>query len=305
MPSPCRSLPLAELQVPSDNQIMRLYNHWFAGALLLLVLAALCRADDRKPAWRVDLRQLPSRNPEEITIRFSGPYLVVYAGSLVYPGTETGWVRIPSLVFDSRSVQVLAEQTISQLTLPQWDECPRTRFRKMYPAVNLIDCRKSMSLEQIGGIGPGVTEPAEFYLQEPGKEKVLIFRARKRCQPGDPRFISDALILLRPCNNNVVVDKKGQKVYDMPSLTYYYVTVNRNGTRFAVYERDISFFNQFGGTDRLRVKVFRPSNGEKLFDYRWHPADELTNDGRIALSDDGSLLAIVRGNEVLIFRLPD
>jgi hypothetical protein len=150
-----------------------------------------------------------------------------------------------------------------------------------------------MTIVQIGGIGFKKTEPAEFYLQDLGKEKVLIFRARKRCQPGAPRFISDQLILLRPCNDNVVVDKKGRKVYDMPRLSFYYLTMNRDGTRFAVYERDESFFHQFEGTDRLRVKVFRSSDGTKLFDYRWHLADEATNDGRIALSDDGSLLGMI------------
>jgi hypothetical protein len=272
---------------------MRLFTKLLAAVPTLFPFALDCRAADATPIWRVDLRALHSERPtDQITIKFVGSYVVVYS------------VERPRLVFDTKAGSLLPQGSLTELLLPPWDECPRTRFREVYPAVNVIDCRKQMTIEQIGGIGPTVTEPAQFYLQEPGKEKVLIFRAKKRCQPGDPRFISDQLILLRPCNDNVVVDKAGHKVYDMPRLTYYYLTVSRDGTRFAAYERDISFFHQFEGTDRLRVKVFRSFDGEKLFDYRWHPANELTNDGRVALSDDGSRLAILRGEELLIFALP-
>src|SRR5262249_3006517 len=190
--------------------------------------------------WRIDLHALQSERPQdEMTLKLSGPFLVVYAGSLVYPGSEVGWVRTPQLVFDSKAGQLLSRESLAGLSLPAWDECPRTRFRKAYPAVNTIDCRKQMTIEQIGGIGLKEAEPAEFYLQEAGKEKGLILRARERCRPGDPRFISDELILLRPCYDNVVVDKKGNKVYDMPRLSYYYLTLDREGIKFAVYERDI------------------------------------------------------------------
>ena len=52
------------------------------------------------------------------------------------------------------------------------------------------------------------------------------------------------------------------------------------------------------------MKVFHSSDGKKLFEYRWNvTADEGITDGRVALSDDGSLVALVRGHEVFIFAL--
>jgi len=163
-----------------------------------------------------------------------------------------------------------------------------------------------MNIEQIGGVDLHETHLAEYYLREPGREKMLIFRAQRRCQPGDPRFISDDYILLRPCNNNMVVNKEAKKIYDMPNLGWYYLTLNREGTRFAVYQRNVSFWHELEGTtNRLRVRVFRSSDGRKLFDYPWHTnGDDPNYDGRIALSDDGSLVAIIRREELLVFAVP-
>jgi len=199
-----------------------------------------------------------------------------------------------------------SNEPVASLSLPPWDECPRTEFREPFPAANIVDCRKQMVIEQIGGIGLlGPTEPAQFYVEEPGREKTLIFRAYEKCQPGDPKFISDDLILLRQCHNDVVVNKKGKHIYKLPKLADCYVTPSADGTRFAVYERDASFFSEIEGrTDKLRVRVFRTSDGHKVFDHRWHAGHEAINDGRVALSDDGLLLAFMEGDEVLVFRLP-
>src|SRR5437764_1628418 len=84
-----------------------------------------------------------------------------------------------------------------------------------------------------------------------------------------------------------------------------YLTSDLNGTRFAAYERDASFLHSLEGTtNKLRVKVFHSSDGKKLFEYRWNvTADEVITDGRVALSDDGSLVSLVRGHEVFIFAL--
>lgn len=282
---------------------MRRFTSWFGITLALLAFTPSCLGDDKKPVWRINLSRFYAERPhDDFTIKFAGPYLVVYAGTLVYMGSEVTWYRPPLVVFDTRTGERFPKDRPAELVLPPWDDCRRTQFRKGSPELNIIDCRNQLTIEQVGGVGKGEVAPAEFYLQEPAKERVLIFRAHKKCQPGDPRFISDELILLWPCNNNVVVDKAGRKVYDMPRLTWYWLAVNRQGTRFAVYERDLTFFSLY--TNRLRVKVFRSSDGKKLFDYRWHVDDEATNDGRIALSDDGLLLAILRGQELLVFALP-
>jgi hypothetical protein len=55
--------------------------------------------------------------------------------------------------------------------------------------------------------------------------------------------------------------------------------------------------------DRVRVSVFRPPR-EKAFKLDWQLSGESTRDGRIALSDDGLLLVIIRSGEVLVFSIP-
>jgi len=163
-----------------------------------------------------------------------------------------------------------------------------------------------MRLEQIGGIGRASQKgPAEYYLQEPGKEKVLLFRGN--CNATDPRFVGDNRIFLHTCGTkNVVVDKRGQRLYKMPKLTDPYIAVNREGTRFVVHERDSSFLGQFNDTtDRKRMTVFRSSDGSKVFEYRWGQVEgDGLNDGRVALSDNGSLIALIRGRELMVFVIP-
>jgi hypothetical protein len=54
--------------------------------------------------------------------------------------------------------------------------------------------------------------------------------------------VGDNRIFLHTCGTkNVVVDKRGQRLYKMPKLTDPYIAVNREGTRFVVHERDSSF----------------------------------------------------------------
>jgi hypothetical protein len=103
-----------------------------------------------------------------------------------------------------------------------------------------------------------------------------------------------------------VVDKRGQRLYKIPKLTDPYIATNREGTRFVVYERDSSFLGQFNDTsDKKRIKVFRSSDGKKLLEYRWGLIDgDRLNDGRVALSDDGSLAGLIRGREVMVFAVP-
>lgn len=70
-------------------------------------------------------------------------------------------------------------------------------------------------------------------------------------------------------------------------------------------DRDESFFHELSGTtDRARVGVFQSSNGKKLLHLAWHVKGESTREGRVALSDDGLLVAVVRSGEVLVFALP-
>jgi hypothetical protein len=235
-------------------------------------------------------------------VRFSGPFLVVYSGS--------GNSR---LVFDKEIQQIVAEDRLAAIQLPPREESPRTVLGGAISEGNTIARWKQMAIEEICDTehcsqppGKRAVRMAEYYMREPGKVKVLLFRIN--CLPDRPRFVGDEEILINLCNGkNFVVNKKGQKLYDLPRLVWPYVTLNHEGTRFVVYERDQSFFQGFSGDccDKRRVKVFRSSDGKKLFEYHWNGAgDDGINNGRVALSDDGSLLALVRSHEVLVFTIP-
>jgi hypothetical protein len=115
-----------------------------------------------------------------------------------------------------------------------------------------------------------------------------------------------------------VVDKSGELKYKLPSfgatiMDYY--AVNREGTRFAVRDAIESKGEVLGGLLSLgaehsspfnagRVRVFTAGDGQKLFEYKWGLSKyEHDASRRIALSDDGSLLALLDGFRLLIFQL--
>lgn len=96
-----------------------------------------------------------------------------------------------------------------------------------------------------------------------------------------------------------------------------YYASSRDGTRFVIRDniesgRDVALdiitlngASQFPFPTAV-VKVHDAMAGKKLFEYTWHmPKDEEhDSSGRVALSDDGSLLALIRNETLLIFRLP-
>ncbi|HYL92741.1 MAG TPA: hypothetical protein VEW69_06245, partial [Alphaproteobacteria bacterium] len=98
---------------------------------------------------------------------------------------------------------------------------------------------------------------------------------------------------------------KGEQVYALPKLSDAYVIPNHNGTRFVTYERIASFLCLVCETEKLRVQVFRSADGKKLFEYQWRLSDapDSISSGRVALSDDGALVALIRGEEVLVFAI--
>lgn len=272
---------------------------WSGAVLFALIIPFhLCA---QQPLWRVDLRDVGYQFAEaETGIKFYGSFLVVYSGSI-----DSGSMR-QRLVFEKENGRLVPQDHLAGISLPLWDECWRALFKKAFPEVNVIGCRNQMKLEQVGGIGRGAQKgDTTYYLHEPGKERVLLFRGH--CNAIDPRFVGDNHILLNLCGNrNVVVDKRGQKLYEMPRLVDPYIATNREGTRFVVYERDSSFLGQFNDTtDKKRMKVFRSSDGKKLLEYRWGLVDgDKLNDGRVALSGDGSLAALIHGREVIVFVVP-
>jgi hypothetical protein len=166
------------------------------------------------------------------------------------------------------------------------------------------------------------------WLQEPGGDKLLIFS--RRAYYHFATFLApDRILIAGPIDDKPdsaisthhqwVVDRSGELKYKLPSfyanITDYYA-VNRDGTRFAVRDAIESKAEVLGNVLSLgaehnspfnagRVRVFAASDGRQLFEYKWglgryeHDASR-----RIALSDDGSLLALLDGFRLLIFQLP-
>jgi len=152
--------------------------------------------------------------------------------------------------------------------------------------------------------GKPLVRDVKFYLKKPDEEPVLLFH--DHCLVEYPQFLGNEYFLFFRCNlKSVVINSEGKQVYQLPVFEFNYVTASNGGTRFAVFERSASFFHELTGTtNRARVSVFQTSNGKKLFKLAWHVKGESTADGRVALSDDGFQVAVVRLGEVLVFELP-
>ena len=151
---------------------------------------------------KIDLSPLGYKPADDVVLRFSGRFLVIYFGRR----------DNPRVVFDKETHQQISEGSLAGVALPPSIDFEARFERKPFPAVNVIARWKQMSIEQIGGVGIGELPDAEFYLLEPGKPKVFLLRGSARCNPGDPEFVGDKYILITPCKGkNLVVDKLGEK----------------------------------------------------------------------------------------------
>ena len=267
-----------------------------AFAIFLLCLTPYSCATEQQPAARIDLHPFGYQTElwGDTAVRFSGLFLLVYADNNY---TRTMRLR---LAFNTEARQLVSQKDMAGLSLP--DES-RLRMQGGPSQAHIVARWKQMMIEEVVTVASKGPDRREYYLHEPDREKLLLFGGR--CPSDSPNFLGDDRILIHLCNHrHIVVDKKGRKIYDLPALSLPYIAPALRGDRFVVYERDTTLFHQFEGTNRLRVKVFRSSDGKKLFEYRWTPSNERTNDGRVALSDDGSLVALVQAGEILIFTLP-
>jgi hypothetical protein len=267
-------------------------------AILCAVITSLSfsapgsRAGAQQALWRIDLHGYElGQQFDDIVVKISGRFLVIYLGR--------GGSR---LVFDINTRERVPEEQLIGVSLPPREERGLTKPRQPSPAVNTVARWKDMAVEQVGGVGMRNTGNAEYFLREPGKDRTSLLRLP--CD-GNPSFVGNEHILFHACNGKMlVVNKKGARVYEM-SLSYPYLLPSGEGDRFVVYDREESFFHQFGGTDRVHIMVFRSADGKKLFERQWRPTqNESTNDGRAALSHDGSLVAVARDAEVLVFQVP-
>lgn len=274
-------------------------SHFVLRALTLLLLLNIRGISEPRPAWEIDLRALGYSEDNKLIVGFCGPLLRIHSGT---GNTD--------LVFDTATHQRMSDQRVAK----ELAVCHDSLRREALPQRgedHIVARWKQMAIEQICDVescsqppGKPSVRDVKYYLQKPNNRSVLLFH--DHCLSRPPVFIGDEYTLFFRCDlKAMVVNTDGEPVYRLPAFAFPYIAVNRGGTRFAVYERDESFFHELEGTtDRVRVKVFQSSNGKKIFEARWHAKGESTRDGRIALSDDGSLIAVIHLGEVLVFTLP-
>ena len=247
----------------------------------------------------------------------------------------------PRLVFDvTTGKAVSAEIVKNEFLEPQpWakpcatthPECRRHSTMSSPPlqdepedAVHEMDRWKDMRIVTIGS-------GADLYLEQAGRERVLVYKApkneaRENCLPG-AMFLGADHIGIKECSPNprrsdqmTVVDKAGRKRYAMKRyLTRRYVmpdaantVLNGKGTRFAVYETSSAHFydvmNSLANRNTLwiGVTVLSADTGKKIVQYHWSGENEesLHDLGRLALSDDGLLLAVIKDPMVVLFPVP-
>ena len=251
------------------------------------------------PMWRIDLHALGYGSTEEATVNFCGPFIAVSSDHAL------------RLVFDTKTQGRIPDDRASKILLPYCQD-----FAQEQPLLSISDRHivahwKEMVIEQVCDVESCTQPPGKprvrnvtYYLERPGKPKLTLFHLN--CLPRAPQFIGDSYILVFLCDlKGIVLNTQGERIYQMAALSFPYIAVNSAGTRFAVYERDESFWHELEGTtNQVRVEVFQSSTGKKLLELRWRVNGESTRDGRVALSDDGSLLAIIRSGEVLVFAIP-
>jgi hypothetical protein len=277
---------------------MRRYLLLLAVAGTLLFMPARCASAPR-PSWSVDLQTRGVTENSEAVVLFCGPFLIVYPEKDPSP-----------LVVDIATHRQVREERKAQLPCNVRHALLQSTSHLPDLSSRVVARRKEMSVVQICDQpicaqppGKPSVRDSKFYLRVPGREDTLIWQAH--CLPSLPVFLSDDRILVFNCDmKTLVVDRSGRQAYGLPTFSMPWFALDREGSRFAVYERDSSFFHQFEGTDRLRLRVYRSSDGKELFKLRWRPGNEAFNDGRVALSDDGALLALLRGGQLLVFALP-
>jgi hypothetical protein len=296
---PCHGLSLAPVPWREIIRYMRRSFPLYVAILILLVSYGYTNSLDQKPTWRIDLQDLGYGEGDLTTIAFCGPVLVIYPDG---SGSR--------LLFDAATHQRISGQRIPGISAL----CDDSSQRQLTPANSgghVVARWKQLLIEQVCNVescsqppGKPAVRDVKYYLKKPDKRSVLLFH--DHCLARHPQFLGDEYVLFFRCDlKGVVINSDGEQVYRLPVFSFPYITVSGGGARFAVFERDESFFHELAGTtDRARVGVFQSSNGKKLFHLAWHIKGESTREGRVALSDDGLLVAVVRSGEVLVFPLP-
>jgi hypothetical protein len=106
-------------------------------------------------------------------------------------------------------------------------------------------------------------------------------------------LLNSSRVFVEGCSRTFVADLNGVIQYKLHRFSFFDIAPNRTGTRFAVFERGRSAWHDLANSsyDKLRLLVYSTKNGKKLYERKWRQApQELVDEARISLSDDGSTL---------------
>jgi len=127
---------------------------------------------------------------------------------------------------------------------------------------------------------------------------------------GEPKFVTDHLLLMTgPCSELLLLDDKGQQIAarDLGGYRAANLGPSRDGSRFAV-----DLFKVKPGSSWLdrppklvdgRLVVYDTVRLDPIFVLWPRPRSSIKYRGSYALSPDGNLLAVLRDNRVMLYRV--
>lgn len=286
----------------------RILMSYFALALMSFLPANAQSADQPAPLWKIDLRPLGYKHVfigRKTTVRFWRNYLVIEQASVPVTvqdsKTHDNAIRTdpapPSQwVFDVRDHKQVSPTTIAHA---EWEPLPEIT---PYPGWEFLrEDHIYVTARWKDMVISRHTRTGDMYLDEPGQERKTICHGDDQCRWGGLVFVSAKRLAV--CSQ--------------------YMAMDGTGKRYARYETYLGgFFPQLfnslsmgevGAENRASVRVFSVDNDRELFVFKWKEKQAETvslNEPRtqynrlIALSEDGSLLAVVRRSELLLFQLP-
>jgi hypothetical protein len=288
-------------------------------SLLVACSLSLANAAEQTPVLRLDLRQFgynehaPAGPGSQTLSRiwFKGSSLTVEVLTRKYDAQHQ-WVGdnlSDTWTFDITSQKLVSKQAFVDLEPPptyasfSWAPGEVARWKEMIIARD---------------------DHGALFLQQANQSPIVIFPGSKErlrytydC-PARAKFMGlDRIAILNCSRNAIVVDYRGQRKYTISTdLVDGNAVLNRDGTDFAVYQYSLSpkkwllflanGLNEetFIPADQAYVKVYSSQDGTELFKYAWRlDKDQRYDAGSVALSEDGSLVALIRNSELLIFRI--
>ena len=279
-------------------------------------------ADRPSPIWTVDLKPLGYKPNacmgQKTTLRFWHQYLVVGTAPVpllgLGPKTDKDIVEAEpyapvTLVFDISNKKIVSPDVIAHA---DWEPLPENS-----PLPGWDPSRKDESFVQARWKDMAIirdNRSGDMFLQKPGRERVLLYTSSFITNAS---FAGPDQILIR----RDVLNETGRRKFTLKMAGDEDVLAfDKMGTRLATRRLHQSFgraLRDFGSEgynpNLVLVQVFSSENGSQLFRYEFKSPDPEQHlwgepwtqyNRTIALSEDGTLLALVQDSKLLVFQLP-